>query len=309
MSINFWFCIRVNIEHIKKERIMICTSCPRRCGVDRLKSVGYCRMPSAPKVAKAYLHKWEEPCISGDKGSGTIFFSGCNLRCVYCQNYSISSECEGKEISISRLAEIFRELEEKGAENINLVSPSHYIDAIVQALEIYRPSIPIVYNSNGYDLLEGLEKIRDYIDVFLVDFKYFDSSLSESLSNAKDYPEVAKKAILRMREFQPREIYEGDKLKKGVIIRHLILPNHIDDSIKILEWIKENISNPTISLMGQYTPMYKANEYKDICRPLKPIEYKIVANKMIELGLEEGYFQDLTSATDCYTPVWDNEGV
>lgn len=288
---------------------MLCNVCPRGCNVDRDKSVGVCGVPFAPKVAKAYLHKWEEPCISGENGSGTVFFSGCNLKCVYCQNYDISSEARGKVISVQRLAEIFKELEEKGATNINLVSPSHYVDAIISALNIYRPHIPIVYNSNGYDSLETLEKLKGYVDIFLVDFKYADSNLALKYSRALDYVEVAKANILKMRELVPNEEFDGEIMKRGVIIRHLILPNHVDNSIKVLEWIADNVKNPFISLMGQYVPMYKAKDFKELSRPLKPIEYKIVEKKMLELNLTQGYTQELSSAEECYTPKFDMEGV
>ena len=288
---------------------MLCNLCPRRCGVDRSKDVGFCNTGVVPKLAKVYLHKWEEPCLVGENGSGTIFFSGCNLKCVFCQNYKISHEGYGKYITIERLAEIFKELEAKGASNINLVSPSHYVLAIKEALDIYRPQIPIVYNSSGYDSVESLEILKDYIDIYLVDFKYYSDDLAFKLSKARDYPETVKSAILKMRELQPQEIYEGDSLKKGMIIRHLILPNHTEDSINILTWIKENVSNPFISLMGQYTPMYQAEKYDDINRKLKPLEYKVVAQAMQQLGLENGYFQELDSADECYTPIWDCSGV
>ncbi len=288
---------------------MLCNGCPRGCNVDRDKVMGVCGVPFAPKVAKAYLHKWEEPCISGENGSGTIFFSGCNLKCVYCQNYDISSEAKGKIITVERLSQIFRELEEKGATNINLVSPSHYVDAIISALDMYRPNIPIVYNCNGYDSIETLERLKGYVDIFLMDFKYIDEDIALEYSRAKNYPKIAKENILKARQLQPKEIFEGDVLKKGVIIRHLILPNHIDNSIKILEWIKERVDNPFISLMGQYTPMYKASEYPKINRKLKSIEYKIVEKKMLDLGLTNGYTQELTSADESYTPAFDGEGV
>lgn len=288
---------------------MNCNACPRKCNIDRNRGIGVCGVQSQPKLAKAYLHEWEEPCISYGKGSGTVFFSGCNLKCVYCQNYEISSEGRGKYVTTSQLAEIFKSLEDKGASNINLVSPSHYVYAIKEALEIYRPNIPIVYNSSGYDSIESLEVLKDYIDIYLVDFKYNDMMLASRLSSATDYPDVAKAAILKMREYQPNNIYDGDKLIKGVIIRHLILPNHTDDSISILKWIKDNVSNPCISLMGQYTPMYKANEHEDISRKLKPIEYKRVSKAMIDMGLMDGYLQELSSAEEGYTPKWDLEGI
>lgn len=288
---------------------MKCNGCPRKCNIDRMKGVGVCGVGFQPKVAKAYLHKWEEPVISGKNGSGTIFFSGCNLKCVYCQNYRISHQGQGKYITFERLAEIFKELEESGATNINLVSPSHYVDAIINALNIYRPHIPIVYNSSGYDSAENLEKLKDYVDIFLVDFKYYSSELSKKYSNAQDYPEVAKNAILKMRELQPKEVIENDIMKKGVIIRHLVLPNSTDDSIEILKWIKDNIKNPFISLMGQYTPMYNSDKFSDINRKIKPIEYKRVESFMLSLGLTEGYTQELISADGCYVPNFDGEGV
>ena len=288
---------------------MLCNGCPRKCNIDREVTTGVCGVPFLPKIAKAYLHKWEEPCISGDRGSGTIFFSGCNLKCVYCQNYDISSEAKGKIVSVERLAQIFKELEEKGATNINLVSPSHYIDVIISAIDIYRPSIPIVYNSNGYDSIESLDRLKGYIDIFLMDFKYIDESLSNMYSRAKDYPKIAKANLLKARQLQPKEVFDGDIMKKGVIIRHLVLPNHTDNSIKVLEWIKDNIDDPFISLMGQYVPMYKAKDYPKINRKIKPLEYKIVEKKLVDLGLTRGYIQDLSSAEEKYTPEFDFSGV
>lgn len=286
-----------------------CNQCPRHCNVDRDVRIGVCGVHNLPKVAKAYLHMWEEPCISGCNGSGTIFFSGCNLKCAFCQNYEISHLGFGKEITVERLAEIFRELESAGAENINLVSPSHYALAIKEALDIYKPHIPIVYNCSGYESIETLEILKDYIDIYLVDFKYMSGDLAETLSSARNYPEVAKRAILKMRQFQPKDIFDGEMLKKGVIVRHLILPNHTDDSIEILKWLKDNLGNPIISLMGQYTPMFKGNEIDGLNRTLKPIEYKVVLKKMMDLGLDNGYIQELSSANNSYTPLWDLQGV
>lgn len=288
---------------------MKCYCCPRMCGVDRSVETGVCGVGETPRVAKVYLHQWEEPCISVKNGSGTIFFSGCNLKCVYCQNYKISSEAYGKDITVQQLAELYKKLELMGADNINLVTPTHYVDAIVEALKIYRPNIPIVYNSSGYENMESLEKLKEWVDVYLVDFKYYDSEIARELSSAPNYPEIAKRVIAKMREFQPNNIYEGERLVKGVIIRHLILPNHTEDSINILKWIKDNINEPCISLMGQYTPMHKANEHSDINRKLKPIEYKRVSNMMLKLGLTDGYMQELSSADESYTPTWDLEGI
>lgn len=288
---------------------MKCYGCPRTCGVDRSVNNGVCGVGIKPRIAKVYLHQWEEPCISVKNGSGTIFFSGCNLKCVYCQNYKISGEAFGKDINVEQLAELYKKLENMGADNINLVTPSHYVDAIVEAFKIHKPSIPIVYNSSGYESEESLNKLKGLVDIYLVDFKYYDSNLASALSSAPDYPEVAKKTIKTMRAFQPHNIYDGDKLLKGVIVRHLILPNHTDDSINILNWLKENINEPCISLMGQYTPMYKASEFNDINRKLKPIEYKRVSSTMLKLGLTDGYMQELSSADESYTPTWDLEGI
>ena len=289
---------------------MICSACPRKCNIDRNIKVGVCGVGEMPRVAKAYLHKWEEPVISGKNGSGTVFFSGCNLKCEYCQNYKISHNNYGKYITYEKLAEIFKNLEDAGASNINLVSPSHYVHAIKLALDIYRPQIPIVYNTSGYDSLENLEILKNYIDIYLVDFKYFNPMLAQNLSKAGDYPEVAKQVILKMREYKPKEEFDANgMLKSGVVIRHLVLPNHTDDSIEILKWIKENIDNPFVSLMSQYTPCYHAKFIEGMNRPLKPIEYKVVEQTMVDLGMTTGFSQELSSANDCYTPIFDCEGV
>ena len=288
-----------------------CTLCPRCCNVDRSTSLGYCKSNNNIKVARASLHFDEEPIISGSSGSGTIFFSGCNLQCVYCQNYSISHENFGKEISIDKLVEIFKDLENQGANNINLVTPTHFVDAIIEALTIYRPKVPIVYNTNSYESVETLKKLAPFVDIYLADIKYYDSDLSLKLSKAKDYFEVATKALLQMRKNVPNDVIENGLMKKGIIIRHLVLPNHIDDSKKVFDAIA-NMFKPQdtiISLMGQYTPMYKASDYPDINRPLKPLEYKIVQNYILNLGFDNGFFQELSSATSDYTPSFDLTGI
>ena len=288
-----------------------CTLCPRCCNVDRSTSLGYCKSNNNIKVARASLHFDEEPIISGLSGSGTIFFSGCNLQCVYCQNYSISHENFGKEISVDKLVEIFKDLENQGANNINLVTPTHFVDAIIEALTIYRPKVPIVYNTNSYESVETLKKLAPFVDIYLADIKYYDSDLSLKLSKAKDYFEVATKALLQMRKNVPNDVIENGLMKKGIIIRHLVLPNHIDDSKKVFDAIS-NMFKPQdtiISLMGQYTPMYKASDYPDINRPLKPLEYKIVQNYILNLGFDNGFFQELSSATSDYTPSFDLTGI
>ena len=238
----------------------ICNQCPRKCSVDRSVAVGICGVGQNYKVARAALHYWEEPCISGKKGSGTVFFSGCPLKCVYCQNSSISDGCFGKEISEKRLIEIFKELEAQGANNINLVSPTHYAEQLSVTLSKYKPSIPVVYNTGGYDSVDTLKKLEGLVDVFLTDIKYVSPTVSKKYSRAENYFEVASKAVLEMRRQQPEDIFEEGILKKGLIIRHLVLPGNISQGIKALEWINGNLSSNTIiSLMGQYMPCARAS--------------------------------------------------
>ena len=286
-----------------------CELCPRKCGIDRSNNVGFCGVTNTIKIARAGLHYWEEPVISGDKGSGTVFFSGCNLKCVYCQNYQISSQAFGKEITPQRLAEIFKELENKGAHNINLVTPSHYVDGIIDALNIYRPNIPIVYNTNGYDSVETLKKLEGYVDVYLTDLKYFSSEISKKYSAAENYFSVAAQAILEMLRQQPINVIKNNLLKKGVIIRHFVMPGCSGDSVKVLEWIKDNCPNACVSIMGQYTPCYKAELYPEINKKITPLEYKRVISKFNALGLTNGYCQELDSASEEYIPPFNLEGV
>ena len=290
---------------------MQCKLCPRQCNIDRDKTTGYCGVNNTLKIARARLHYWEEPIISGTEGSGTIFFSGCNLKCVYCQNYDISSQAFGKEITVERLSEIFKELEDKGANNINLVTPTHYVPQIIEALKIYRPKIPIVYNTSGYDSVSELKMLEGYVDVYLTDLKYVDSELSKKYSKAPDYFDVASKAILEMVRQQPTNIY-NDKgmLIKGVIVRHMVLPGCMKDSFKVLDWIKDNLGVDTIvSIMGQYTPYYKSVDYSEINRPIKPLEYKAVIAHFNSIGLNNGYSQDLSSSSKDYIPPFNLEGV
>ena len=289
---------------------MICDICPRHCKVDRETSKGFCGTSQTLKLAKADVFLWEEPIISGAKGSGAIFFSGCNLKCCFCQNYEISNNHFGKEISINRLAEIFKELEQQGVHNINLVSPTHYTNQIVEALKIYRPNIPIVWNSNGYEDVCNIEKIAQYVDIFLVDLKFFNEDLSMKYCKAKNYFDCASQVIKKMVELKPKVVIENDIMKSGVIVRHLVMPNCTDDSIKVLQWLNENVKNNCIlSLMGQYTPYYKSYEYPEINRKLKPLEYKIVLNKALSLGFDNGYFQELESGDEKFIPIWDLKGV
>lgn len=287
---------------------MNCNICPRKCNIDRSTKLGFCGAHENVTLALCNLHFSEEPIISGTNGSGTIFFSGCNLRCVFCQNYDVSRNTIGKEITIERLAEIFKELETQGVNNINLVTPTHYANQIMKALDIYRPNIPIVYNTNGYESVETLQKLSKYIDIYLTDFKYYDDDLALTLSKAKSYRNIATDALKQMLINQPKVIIENGLMKKGVIVRHLVLPNHTDDSIKILDHLNNNFGNKlTISLMSQYLPI-NVSDYPDINRPLKPLEYKRVLFYAEKLGFD-GFMQELSSSDSSYIPNFDYTGV
>lgn len=289
---------------------MICNLCPRKCNVNRDLKSGFCGVSNTLKAARAQLHFWEEPIISGTNGSGTIFFSGCNLKCVYCQNFNISKENFGKDITTQRLAEIFKELENAGAHNINLVTPSHYVKQIVEALNIYKPKIPVVYNTSGYDSVEELKMLEGYVDVYLTDLKYYSSELSQKYSSAKNYFEVCSLAIKEMIRQQPKNVMENGLIKKGVIIRHMVLPNCINDSFKVLDWIKNNLGEDVIvSVMGQYTPYFNASKFPEINRKLKPVEYKLVINHFNKLGLKNGFMQSLDSADENFILPFNLEGV
>ena len=290
-----------------------CTLCPRKCLADRSKSLGYCGGGLLPKVAKAYLHMWEEPCISGKNGSGTVFFSGCSLRCCFCQNYRISAENFGAEISTQRLAEIFLELQDKGAHNINLVSGCHYVPQIIEALDICgdKLTIPIAYNSGGYECTETIEMLRGYVKIFMPDMKYFDSEISMKYSSASDYFEWASAAVGKMIEIAGYpEFDENGIMKSGVIIRHMVLPSHRRDSGKVLRFLAENFPKGSflLSLMSQYTPFYKSCEHKEINRRVSTYEYEKTADLVRSLGFE-GFMQERSSAKEEYTPDFDLAGV
>ncbi len=263
------------------------------------------------KIARAELHFWEEPCISGKNGSGTVFFSGCPLKCVYCQNSEISSGGFGKEISVQRLAEIFRELEEKGAHNINLVTPTHYSEQILDALEIYRPEIPLVYNCSGYESVETLKKFENIVDIYLTDIKYFDGDVSEKYSKAKDYFDVASRAVKEMVRQQPENVFDGNGImQKGVIIRHLVLPLNLTQTRKIFSWVRDELGTDVIiSLMSQYIPLGKASLYKEINRKITSREYEKALNLFEEFGFENGFMQELSSSKEDFIPPFNLEGV
>ncbi len=286
---------------------MICTLCPRNCTVDRRNTAGYCGMGEKPVIARAAPHFWEEPCISGQKGSGAVFFAGCNLRCVFCQNYDISALRRGMEVSVPRLREIFRELKEQGVHNLNLVTGTHFAHAIGEALE-EDFGLPVVWNCGGYESVDTLRALEGKVQVYLPDMKYSQGALARKLSGAGDYPEAAKAAILEMfRQTGPYELDEDGMLKKGVLIRHLVLPGEMENTFGVLDWIADTFreGDVLVSLMGQYTP----NGHGGPDRTLTPEEYRRAADYMLGLGLYEGYTQELSSAREEYTPPFDGTGV
>lgn len=290
----------------------VCSICPRQCGAERSKLVGagFCGMPSAPVIARAALHYGEEPCISGVRGSGTVFFSGCSLKCCYCQNHSISHKNEGKAITVERLAEIFKELENAGAHNINLVTPGHYANSICKALQLYRPKIPVVYNSSGYERVETLRMLDGLVDVFLPDCKYVDSSLSLSLSGADDYFSVASAAIHEMaRQTGPAQFDADGMMTKGTMVRHLVLPGHTKNSMQVLDWLSAIKEQVWVSLMFQYTPCGDVSTQKELQRTLTRRECEKVWQYMDDLGIVNGYVQDRKSAGTTMIPAFDLTGV
>ena len=288
--------------------------CPRKCLVDRSRVAGYCGVLDKIKIARASLHMWEEPCISTSCGSGTIFFSGCNLRCVYCQNYNISHNGFGMEIDVDRLVEIFFELKEKGASNINLVTPSHYVSLIREAIVKARSigfDLPFIYNSSGYDSIDALEKLKGLIDVYLPDFKYIDDNVAYKYSNCKDYVSTVIEAIDYMYNDVGRVVFdEYGAIKKGVIVRVLVLPNYVDDSKKIIKYLyskyKDNIY---ISIMNQYTPMGNLDKYSEINRKLTISEYNEVVDYAISIGVSNAYIQEEGTCDESFIPCFDLEGV
>ena len=291
-----------------------CSLCPRECGADRNIKPGFCGAGSEVLAAKAFLHRWEEPCISGEAGSGTIFFSGCNMKCVFCQNHQISQEHHGKKITAGRLADIMLELQAQGALNINLVSPAPYALHIIEAVSSARKnglSVPIVYNTNGYDSVKTIEMLKDTIDIYLPDMKYYQDSYAVRYSGTKDYFRHASASIMKMFEQAGNPVFdENGIMQKGVLIRHLVLPELHADSKRILKWIRDNLGDQAyVSLMCQYTPMYGACKYEEINRRLEDWEYDLVIDYFFEIGLENGFVQDFTSATEDYTPDFDLSGI
>lgn len=290
----------------------ICNACPRKCNVERNIgefSRGFCKMPYNAVLARASLHLWEEPVISGERGSGAIFFSGCNLRCVFCQNFEISHENFGKQVSKSEFIDIVKRLENQGAHTINLVNPTHFVPFIKEVLSEYKPSVPVVYNTGGYDDVESIRSLDGLIDVYLPDLKYFDSNVSKKYSNAENYFEKASKAVVEMQRQVGKSVIKDGIMQKGLIIRHLVLPKNTDQSIKILHWIKDNLPIDTyISLMSQYVP-YVKTEYKELNRRIVTAEYQKVIDEFERLGFENGFMQERSSAQTDFIPKFDLSGV
>lgn len=288
-----------------------CRLCPRLCGADRESQPGFCGGGALARVARAAPHFWEEPCISGIHGSGTVFFSGCPLRCCFCQNHAISAGNFGREVSVERLAEIFRNLEQQGVHNLNLVNPTHWQPQILAALSLARPRIPVVWNSGGYELAETLQALEGHVDVFLPDLKFFDPAISQRYAGAPDYFQHASGAIREMfRQTGPCQFDADGLLKRGTVVRHLILPKGRLDSKKLLEWLARAL--PTgqfkLSLMSQYTPFHEAGRFPELSRRLSTFEYEDVLAYAVSLGLE-GYMQERSSAKEEYTPPFDLTGV
>ncbi|WP_313185338.1 radical SAM protein [Lacrimispora sp.] len=301
----------MNLDHIYES----CSLCPRNCKVNRHVSTGFCGCGVTIKAARAALHHWEEPCISGSRGSGTVFFSGCTLGCCFCQNYAISQENFGKEITSKELAQIFLRLQEESAHNINLVTATQYLPSVLKALDLTKQklSIPVIYNCGGYESEDIIKELSSYIDVWLPDLKYFSSELSSRYSKASDYFDAASKAVKQMirQTGAPQFNSDGTLMKKGVIIRHMVLPGAKEDSIRLLHWMKDELPEGMyyISLLSQYTPFYRSESFPEINRRITSYEYGKVVDEAIRLGLDQGFMQEKSSAKEEYTPPFDLEGI
>ena len=287
-----------------------CALCPHKCSINRNDGqIGRCKSKDTVKIALYSTHNFEEPCISGKKGSGTVFFSNCNMNCVFCQNYEISQQGKGKEITIEDLAKIFLIQQSKNVENINLVTPTSYVPQIIEAIKIARKNglnLPIVYNTNGYENVETIKMLDGYIDIYLPDLKYSDDNLAKRLSKVDNYFEIATEAIKEMKkQVGKTEFNENGIMKKGIIIRHLVLPNHILNSRRVLRWINDNIPDSYVSVMAQYFPTYKAKEIEDINRKLTKKEYQEIENYLYRLNLGNGYIQELGEHEEEYVPKWE----
>lgn len=289
---------------------MICNQCPRKCNVDRTRTAGYCKSPEKFRLSRAALHFWEEPCISGKNGSGAVFFSGCNLGCLFCQNYEISHENKGMTVSDDGLIKIFENLIEQGANNINLVNPTHYAVQLATLLKKYKPSVPVVYNSSGYESIETLKMLDGLVDIYLPDFKYIRNDKALKYSRAEDYPEVAMRALEEMYLQRGKtEFDENGIMKKGMIIRHLILPSNTNSSLKILDFINEKFPNAYVSLMAQYTPCNDLSAVPELDRKITEREYNKVVDYALNLGMDKIFIQSGESADEKFIPDFDFTGI
>ena len=282
-----------------------CKLCPVECGANRLQGVGACGV-SELRIAKYYLHPFEEPCISFRKGSGTIFFAGCNLRCTFCQNYEVSRAKRGKAITPDELADIFKELEDRGAENVSLVTPSHLVAYLVRAFEIYKPKIPVVYNTGSYEKVDTLRLIDPYVDIYLPDMKFYSPALSKRYLGKEDYFDYASEAISFMANAKPLRMTEEGKMLSGVIVRHLVMPLGVKDSKAILKWFKNQLP-PTayLSLMSQYTPYGKVEACPELNRPVTAREYESVGEEAFRLGIDKIFLQERSSSSEKFIPDWE----
>ena len=297
------------------EQLNKCRLCPRNCSVNRnAGELGYCRAGVTIKAGRAALHQWEEPCLSGSRGSGTVFFTYCTLQCVYCQNAQISQQTAGKEITVSRLAEIFLELQARGAHNINLVTPTHYTPQIIEALKTAKKNglvLPVIYNTSGYESVETLQCLKGYVDIYLPDFKYFSPALARRYSHAPDYPEVAKAALEEMISQTGQAIFDNDgMMQKGVIVRHLVLPGCEEDSKRILDYLYSHYGDTIyISLMNQYTPFAAVKNYPEInCRVSQQV-YERLIDYAADLGIQNGFVQEDGTAQESFIPSFHGEGL
>lgn len=290
-----------------------CEICPRKCKVNRYEKKGYCRCDDKVRIALVSKHYFEEPCISGRNGSGTIFFSNCNLNCIFCQNHDISQGGKGIDVTIERLAEIMLEQQERGANNINLVTPTMYVEHIIKAIDIAKKNgldIPIVYNTNGYEEVETIKKLNGYIDIYLPDFKYFTNELAIKYSKAPNYFEKVTSALIEMQSQFDEYVFDGEIMKKGMIVRHLVLPNHIQNSKNVLKWIKDNLRKDIyVSVMAQYFPTYKAIGDELIGRKLSFSEYRKIEQYFYSLDIENGYIQDLGKHEEEFVPDFNMNNV
>ena len=297
------------------ESLKSCRLCPRNCGVNRLEcGLGFCKSGRDARIAKVSLHEWEEPCVSGNRGSGTVFFSNCNLRCAFCQNHKISEESYGKDVSIGRLAEIFLEQQERGSHNINLVTPTHYAPQIIEAVKIAKRdglTLPILYNTNSYENVETIQSLKGTVDVYLADLKYYSDSYSQKYSGGPDYFLHASKAIDEMFRQVGRPVLDSESMmRKGLIIRHLMLPGLLFDTKKVMDYIMETYGDSVyVSLMNQYTPMHRANQFPEIDKRLNKRHYESIIQYCLDSGMHNAFIQDPGTATEDYVPDFNLAGI